>query len=160
MEGTAPTRRGSVATRRVGYVIAALFNATLLYLVNVWPGWRAVSFLTQDTRQVLGLVNLSLAVGLVANLVYLAKDGPRLKALGDLVTTGIGLVVMVRIWQVFPFDFAGWSTDWSGLVRVLLAVGIVGSVIGIAVQLISLVRQLANGGAHPGSGTAASPPLH
>ncbi len=159
MEGTAPTRRRSGATRRVGYVLAALCDATLLYLVNVWPGWQAVSFLTEDTRQVLGLVNLSLAVGLVANLVYLAKDGPRLKALGDVVTTGIGLVVLVRIWQVFPFDFAGWSTDWSWLVRVLLGVGIVGSVIGIAVRFISLVRQLANGGAHPGSGAAASPPL-
>jgi hypothetical protein len=160
MEGTAPARRGSVATRRVGYVIAALCDATLLYLVNAWPGWQAVSFLTEDTRQVLGLINLSLAVGLAANLVYLAQDGPRLKALGDLVTTGIGLGVLVRIWQVFPFDFADWSHDWSWLLRVLLGVGMVGSVIGIAVQFISLVRQLANGGAHPGSGTAASPPVH
>jgi hypothetical protein len=39
------------------------------------------------------------------------------KSLGELVTTGIGLAVLVRIWQVFPFDFAGWSVDWSWLVR-------------------------------------------
>jgi hypothetical protein len=159
MEGTAPTRRGSVATRRVGYVIAALCNATLLYLVNLWPGWQAVSFLTDDTRQVLGLVNLSLAVGLAANLVYLVQDAPWLKALGDVVTTGIGLVVVVRVWQVFPFDFTGWSTDWSWLVRVALWVGLVGSVIGIVVQVVSLAR-LAYGGADRGSGAAASPPLH
>ena len=159
MEATVPTRRGSVATRRIGYVIAALFSAALLYLVNVWPGWQAVSFLTDDTRQVLGLVNLSLAVGLAANLVYLVQDAPWLKAMGDLVTTGIGLAVLIRIWQVFPFDFAEWSKDWSWLVRVLLGVGLVGSVIGIIVQVVSLVRQLAHGGAHPGSGTAASPPL-
>jgi hypothetical protein len=36
------------------------------------------------------------------------------------VTTGIGLAVLMRIWQVFPFDLAGWSVDWSWLVRLLL----------------------------------------
>lgn len=146
---TEPTRRPSVATRRVGYVVTVVCDATLLYLINVWPGWKAVSFLTEDTHQVLGLVNLSLAAGLVANLVYLAQDAPLLKALGDLVTTGIGLAVLARIWQVFPFDFTGWSVDWSWLVRVVLGVGIVGSLIGIAVQVASLLRQAANGGARP-----------
>jgi hypothetical protein len=47
---------------------------------------------------VLGLVNLSLAAGLVANLVYLVGDAPVVKSPGDLVTTGIGLAVLVRIW--------------------------------------------------------------
>jgi hypothetical protein len=42
------------------------------------------------------------------------------KSLGDLVTTGVSLAVLVRIWQVFPFDFAGWSVDWSWLVRLVL----------------------------------------
>jgi hypothetical protein len=151
MTRTRTTPRRSVATRRVGYTLAAAANAALLYLVNRWPGWEAVSFLTEDTRQVLGLVNLSLAVGLAANLVYLAHDGPRTKSLGELVTTALGLVVLGRLWQVFPFDFAGWSLDWSWLVRVLLGVGIVGSAIAIAVQLASLPRQLGGGGVRPGS---------
>jgi hypothetical protein len=153
MTRTAPTRRQSVATRRAGYVIAIVINAMLLYVVNVWPGWQAVSFLTEDTRQVLGLVNLLLAAGVVANVAYLAHDGPRLKALGDLVTTGIGLAALVRVWQVFPLDFHGWSYDWSFLVHVLLIVGMVGASIGILVELVLLLRQLANGGARPGART-------
>jgi hypothetical protein len=156
MTRTRTTPRPSVATRRVGYTLAAAANAALLYLVNGWPGWQAVSFLTEDTGQVLGLVNLSLAVGLAANLVYLAHDGPRTESLGELVTTGVGLAVLVRLWQVFPFDFAGWSLDWSWLVRVLLGVGIVGSVIAIAVQLASLARQLGSGGARHGSSPRAA----
>jgi hypothetical protein len=99
-----------------------------------------VSLLTDDTRQVLGLVNLSLAAGLVANLVYLTQDAPVVNSLGDLVTTGIGLAVLVRIWQVFPFDFAGWSVDWSWLV---------GSLIAIAVQVASPLRRAITGGARP-----------
>jgi hypothetical protein len=152
MTRTAPARRQSVATRRAGYVIAVFINATLLYLVNVWPGWQAVSFLTEDTRQVLGLVNLSLAAGVVANMVYLVHDAPWLKLPGDLITTGIGLAALVRVWQVFPLDFRGWSFDWSFLAHFLLVVGIVGAAIGILVEFVLLLRQIA-GDARTGART-------
>jgi hypothetical protein len=141
---TTPTRRPSAAARRAGLVIAAACNAATLYLVNVWPGWQAASFLTEDTRQVLGLVNLSLAAGLAANLVYLAHDTPWPKLLGDPVTTAIGLAAAARAWQVFPFDFIGWSFDWSSQIRVVLAVAIVGSAIGLLVQFVALLRQVAS----------------
>jgi hypothetical protein len=78
--------------------------------------------------------------GLVANLLYLFRDPPRLRALGDLVTTGIGLAAMVRIWQVFPFSFEDDAIPWATVFRVALAVGIVGSAIGIVTALVALVR--------------------
>lgn len=146
MTTTAPTRRPSAATRRVGYFIAAALTAALFYLLNVEPGWADIPFLTGDTDQVLGLVNLSLAASILANLVYLVSDTPWLKALGGLVTTGIGLVALVRIWQVFPFDLAGSSFDWELLLRIVLVVGIVGSAIGVLVQVVTLLR----GGRSPG----------
>lgn len=136
----APARRPPVAARRVGYLIAAGINVVLLYLVNISPGWEAVPFLTEDTRQVLGLVNLSLVAGLVCNLVYVLVDPTWLKSLGDLLTTGIGLAVLVRLWQVFPFDFGDSAADWALVVRAVLVVGVIGSAIGIVVQLVSLVR--------------------
>lgn len=142
MTVTAPTRRPSVAARRAGYVIAAALTAVFAYLVNVRPGWESLSFLTEETPQVLGLVNLSLAVGFVANMIYVFADPPRLKALGDLVTTSVGLVVLVRVWQVFPFDFEAYSFNVALLLRVLLIIAMVGSVIGIAVQLATLARSL------------------
>ncbi|HYN94333.1 MAG TPA: hypothetical protein VES42_10845, partial [Pilimelia sp.] len=91
MVTTAPVRRPSVGARNVGYTVGAVVDASLLYLVNVEPGWQAVPFLTDGTRQVLVLVNVSLAVGLVANLVYPAYDPPWFKGLGDLLATGIAL---------------------------------------------------------------------
>jgi hypothetical protein len=137
--GTRKARPSPVA-RRIGYVIGAAVNVALLYAVHVWPGWQAVPFLTEDTRQVLGLVTLSLIAGLVANIIYIAYDAPRWKALGDLVTTAIGVAVMVRVWQVFPFAFTDTTLDWPLVVRVVLVVGIVGAVIGMIVQLVTLVR--------------------
>jgi predicted membrane protein len=139
-----PTRRRpGPGTRRVGYVVAVVVNAVMLYAVNRWPGWDAVPFLTEDAATVIGWVNASILVSLFANLVYLARDPRWLKALGDLLTTGVGLVVMVRIWEVFPFDFGDSRLDWALVIRILLVVGIVGSAIGIIVAIASFVKALA-----------------
>jgi hypothetical protein len=131
-------RQPSVAARRFGYVVAVLVNATMLYLVNVWPGWDAVPFITDEMTAVLGLVNASILVGIAANLVYVVNDTKSVRGLGELITTAVGLVAMIRIWQVYPFDFAGYSFDWDVVVRVLLVLGMVGSVIGLVAKLVSL----------------------
>ena len=53
--------------RRAGYLVAIVVNAALLFILNGQPGWQALPFLTSATSQVLGLVNLSLAVGLAVS---------------------------------------------------------------------------------------------
>jgi hypothetical protein len=111
MTVTSPVRRPSVGARRAGYVVAAVVNAALWYVVNRWPGWQALSFLTDETVQVLGWVNLSLVVGIAVNVGYLAYDPPWVTSLGALATTGIGLAVLVQLWRVFPFDFGAASVD-------------------------------------------------
>jgi hypothetical protein len=140
MAVTVVGKRPSVGARRAGYVIAVLLNAALLVLVNRWPGWEALPFLTTDTRLVIAVVNASVLVNLAANLVYLARDPRWLKALGDTLTTAVGLVAMVRIWQVFPFDFGDSSVDWTLLARVALGLGIAGAAIGVIVNAVGFVK--------------------
>jgi len=134
-ESATPSRVG----RRVGYAIGAAINVLLLVGVNVWPGWDAVPFLTPDFEQVLGLVNLSLAVGFLTSVANLALDTFGVKALGDLATNAIGFAVSIRLLQVFPFDFSG-GFDWSLIVRVGLVLGIVGSAVGAVVAAVRLLR--------------------
>jgi hypothetical protein len=55
--------RRSAGARRAGYLLAIGFSTVLLVILNGRPGWQAIPFLTNDTGQVLGLVNLSLAAG-------------------------------------------------------------------------------------------------
>jgi hypothetical protein len=140
MATTASRQRPSVAARRSGYVVAAVVNGLVLYLVNRRPGWEVLPFLTPETTKVLGLVNASIIAGIVTNLVYLVADPPRLRSLGDLVTTGIGLAAMVRIWQVWPISFEPGGFPWDTVLRWLVGIGIVGSAIGIVVALVTLVR--------------------
>lgn len=145
MSTTAPRRTESATARRVGYALAVLINGLLLSGVNVWPGWRVLPFLTEDTRQVLGLVNLSLIAGMIANAVYVITDRTWLKALGDLVTLGIGMAVLVGFWEVFPFDFTGSSLGWATVARVVLIVTVVGTAVGLAVQFVVLIASLLHG---------------
>jgi hypothetical protein len=140
-------KRPPVATRRVGYVVAVLVNAALLYAANVWPGWETVPFLTEDTSQVMPMVNASITVSLAANVVYLLRDPRWLRALGDVVTTAVGLAAVLQLWQVFPFDFDDDGFDWALAVHVLLGIAIVGSVIGIVAGLVTFFRGI-NAPAH------------
>jgi hypothetical protein len=114
--------------------------AAMWFMVNVWPGWEVVPFLTAQTGDVVWAVNLSLLAGLIANLAYVVHDPVWFKALGDLITTAVGLVPAVLLWRVFPFDFSGYSFGWAVVVRVVLMVGIVGGILGILVQIGTLVR--------------------
>jgi hypothetical protein len=158
MTVTAPAQRTTAAARRGGYAVSVLVNAALLLAVNRWPGWEAVPFLTDRTHLVTGLVNLSIVVNLAANVVYLVRDPGWLKAFGDTVTTAVGLVAVLRIWEVFPFDFGDDSFDWALVARVVLVVAIVGCVIGVVAAFVTFVvqvaRSLAGGGPGPGSGAS------
>jgi hypothetical protein len=121
------------------------------WLINVRPGWESASFLTGQTSEVLWLVNVSLVASIIANVAYAVSDPPWFKAFGDLVTTTISLAATVRVWQVFPFDFSGYSFNWTMLTHVVLAVAVVGSIIGLLVQIVTLIRLAVT------SGTSARP---
>ena len=142
MTRTASTRPTRSSSRRIGYAFAIAINGVLLLFVNVWPGWQVIPFLTADFLEVLGLVNASLYAGMVVNLFNLLLDWRWVRALGDLVTLAIGLAGLVLFWQVFPFDFPS-GFDWSLLARIMIALAIVGTVIGMIVQVVMLIRSLA-----------------
>ena len=134
-----PTTVRPTSSRRPGYVVGALVNAALLWLVHVWPGWEAMPFLTADMQQVLGLVDASLVAGVVVNAAHLVRDPDWLTPAGNLVTTTFGLAAAVRILRVFPFDL---DPGWAAVARVVLVVAVVGSAIALLVALVGLLRVL------------------
>ena len=130
-------------TSRGGNVGSALVNAAMLWGINIWPGWQVLPFLTSDMTRVLGIINASLTAGIVANLVFVVIRNRGIMALGNLVVLGIGLAAVLRLWEVFPFDFGDSWSGWPVVVRVLLVLGIAGSIIGALVEILALFRSLA-----------------
>jgi hypothetical protein len=117
-------------------------NTVLLYLVNGEPGWRAVPFLTEEAAGLMTWVSFSMVVGILVNLANLAFRAAWVKPAGEVVTSGIGLLIMVGFWRVFPFDFGSDPQTWELLARWVIGVGIFGCALGVLVNLIIVVRRL------------------
>jgi hypothetical protein len=129
--------------RVLGYLVAVAINVAFIWLVNVAPGWRWLPFLTGDFSRVVGLVTLSFVISAAVNLVYVALDPLWMKRLGDALTTAVGFVVMLQLFQIFPFDFGAQWAGWETPFRVLLGLGCLGAAIGVLANLAMLARNLA-----------------
>jgi hypothetical protein len=146
--GTPTTTRrppASRAARRFGYGVAVAANLVMLYLIHGWPGWDAVPFLSAETTDVLPYVDASIVASLLANAAYVVRDGRVARATGDLVVGVVGLLALIRFWQVWPFDFDGVWGGWEPLTYVLLAVATLGTAVSALVQVVTLVRATARG---------------
>ncbi|MCV2394112.1 hypothetical protein OEB99_07325 [Actinotalea sp. M2MS4P-6] len=138
------TRRPSPAARRFGYVVAIAVNLVMLGLIVVWPGWQAVPFLTEATTEVLPAVEAQLWTSIAVNVVWILADPRWLRALGETVTSAVGLAAAVRILTVFPFAFED-GTSWATLARFVLWIAVVGSAIGVLVNAGRVIRALVTG---------------
>lgn len=134
-------RDADASRRRVGYSVSIAVNAVLLGAVLGWPGWEVVPFLTDDFSRVLGWVVAPLIAAIVANAIYLVADPTPVRALGELVVNAFGLAALIRLWQVFPFDFGDTAVPWPTIARVVLVVGIAGTAVAMVVVIVQTVRQ-------------------
>lgn len=137
--------RASAGARRTGYVLTIVVNAIVLYIVNNILGWDLLPFLTGDFASVLPLLQLSLLATIAVNVVYLSYDEPTFRSVMQLGLSGISLAVLLRLYDVFPFDFSGYDPVWGTVARVALILAIGGTGVGIVVELGRLVGALARG---------------
>ena len=133
------------AARRAGYVVAIAVNLGLLAVVNNILEWDVVPFLTSDFSRLVGFISVSLALTIVANVIYLAYDPPWFKSLAQIGLTLVSLAVTIRIYQVFPFDFSSYSIAWSQMTRWILIIAMAGTCIGMLVEAGKLLRAATNG---------------
>lgn len=134
-----PRLRVPTPAKRIGYLIAAALNALMLWVAHQLLDWGWPGFLTDDFELVLGFATASFIANIVANLGLAVRYHGCAPPLADLVTAAFALAVGLRMWAVFPLDFTGYATDWSGWVRVALVTGIVASGIAIIVNLAKLI---------------------
>lgn len=127
------------AGARAGYTATIIVDAVLLWVVHHLLAWGWPAFLTDDFELVLGVLSASLVASMLVNAVFVLVDRAAVKAAGDLVNAAFAFAVTLRTWQVFPFDFTAYATDWSGLMRVALVVGMVATGIAAIANLVKLL---------------------
>ena len=132
--------RTPASGRRAGYVVAVAVNALALWVARHLLEWGWPRFLTDEFDQLLPILTASFVASMVVNALFVLADPPRFKALGNMVTSAISLVVAVRTWQVFPFDFSTYAFDWTWVARLVIVLAAVGSGISMVANLVAVAR--------------------
>lgn len=124
--------------RRFGYSIAVVVNLVMLVVVQsvLDRGW--LPFLTEEFRELLPWISLSLVAAIVANFIYQFNDTPIVKSIGQIFVNLISLYATYQIFLVFPFDFSAYTIDWEIPLRVALILAMVGTGIGVLVEALKL----------------------
>ena len=126
-----------VATR-VGYALAVAINGVMVWVVRQLLDWEWPKYLTHEFDDLIPILTLAFVVSLVANAMYLWNDRWPFKPIGDMITAAIGFLVALRTYQVFPFDFSDYESDWSWLVRLVLIVAMVAVAAAFVVKSVKL----------------------
>ena len=109
------------STGRSGNVGSAVVNALFMYGINIWPGWQVLPFLTADMARALDLINASLIASIVVGVVCVLIRARAFLAIGNLVALGFGMAAIVRVWEVFPFDFTHFADALPSGIRFMFA---------------------------------------
>ena len=135
-----PPTKSPAAGKRFGYVLAALINVALVYVVHNLLAWEVAPFLTADFEEVVPIVTVSLIATAVFNLIYVFYDPRWFRSLSQIGLLGISIAATARMYQVFPFDFSTYEFDWATLARVVMIIAIVGAAVGIVTEFVKLAR--------------------
>lgn len=130
------------AQRQVGYAIAIVVNVIFLCVVNVWPSWRALTFLTPEAATAVWIVNVAAIVAIPLNLMCILIDRRWLKAFTELIGASFSVAFFVELWRTIPFDFPDGVLNWTFLAPYVIVAGIVGSSIAIVVQIVFVIVRL------------------
>ena len=125
--------------RMTDYIFAVIFNIAFLVVVNKVPDWN-IPVITDSFPDVLWALNTSIAVSLAGNLILIFFHPRFLHHLLTAVFSVFGILATSVLLSVFPFEFAELVGEWLNiLVRIVLIVGIVGSAIGVVVNVVKAV---------------------
>lgn len=130
----------SLTARRGEQVWAIIWNLVFLWILHKIPEWQP-GFLTDSFGAVAGILVVNAWVQIGGNLLMLVFPLRGLRYLATIVTEACGLVVILTLYYIFPFDFThfhglGWL-NW--LLPILLIISMVVTGLKILSNLWKLI---------------------
>ncbi|MDK2981714.1 MAG: hypothetical protein PWQ55_2061 [Chloroflexota bacterium] len=123
--------------KRFGYFLSILINCALIYVANNLLVWNA-PYLTNDFMRCLWAINLSLAVTIFINFIFIFFDRKWFHSLMEAFGTIFSFVSTYVFWQVFPLDV---NEVWAQWLNIGLIVVMVMIALSFVSQLLQAVRQ-------------------
>jgi hypothetical protein len=101
------------------------------------PVWDWPPFLTDAYDEVLPALTSSFVAAIAVNLTWVLWDPEWYRHVGTIGLNVVGLWVLARVWQVFPFDLS--ASPWETLVRIVLAILMVALTAATVVEVVKLL---------------------
>ena len=118
------------------YFVAIIFNLIFLYIVNNLLNWH-IYFVTNAFNEVLWIINLSITVAIIGNVLLLLYSPERLRHSVKIILNIISFIAVYIVWKVFPFNFYNSFYNWG--FNILLILAMIGITIATIVEIYLLV---------------------
>lgn len=122
----------------IGNIIA---NAFFLWILSLVPGWE-LSWLKDNYTVVLFILQINCVVQIVGNAVQFLIFSKAFRLLIKAFLEMSGLVPLILLYYIFPFDFEGGLNVLDKLLPIFFIIGIVISVIQIIKYIIKFLNNL------------------
>jgi hypothetical protein len=120
--------------------VSAAINGFVLWIVGHLLAWGWPPFLTPAFDDLLPYLQVSLVATIVVDLLWAWRDPAWWRHTAQIGLNLIGLVVVVRSWQIFPLDLSDHWWGWETFARVLLGVAFVGLIAATVAEIVELAR--------------------
>lgn len=121
------------------YIASIIVNIVLLYVANNLLAWNT-PHLAEGFTASLWILNISLVVTIIFNLIFLVVNPKWLVSLGQAITSVISAIALYTFYVTFPLDFTGGNEQ---LAKVIIIFALIATLIGALVQTILFILRLA-----------------
>lgn len=107
-------------------ILGIIFTLIGIVVVNVF--WDEIGFITSDFEEVLPFMNASFGASIFTHLVLIFVRTGLAKSLVNVVDAAFALVVLYKLYDVFPFDFDGgldFLNDYGKPLLILISVAVI-----------------------------------
>ncbi|MGZ7119187.1 MAG: hypothetical protein ACXVH2_05730 [Methanobacterium sp.] len=120
------------------YITAIIFGLIFLYIANNLLNWN-IYFITGALNQVLWIINLSIIVTIIGNILLLAYSPQWFRHVIKIIINIISLISIYFVYIVFPFNFYNSFINWG--VSIFLILIMIGIVIAIIVEVYQFITR-------------------
>ncbi len=90
--------------KKFGHLVGFFINLVMIYVVNKVPEWN-IAFITDDFKEVLPVLNVTLIASAVINLALVIYRGYVFYQVLNIIENLFSIAVMITMLSVWPFDF-------------------------------------------------------